>query len=485
MRGPFPSSGAPPRAPATGVVGATRQAEANESMSLQCFGSEQVFVHRDGTVRACCVATEKWYAGGQPSFDGLFDHKVDNNHRIERGDTAACKPDCRSLYEYSGPRSYRPKKVVVWTNTLCPLSCMYCSQAWPNRPGEKPEVQQANNNIENLRALLEKILSQPGAESIQEIELSGGDSALHPEFEEILDMLGEYGTKAVYLSSGVVPERVMPKIREKLAAGDLTISVSPDACSPATWSSVSRKPEASFSRVVDFIDDVVAHAAFQTQLWIKFVVTRQNLHEAGQWVPYWYDRGARCFALSEYRVGQTLDLIPKDSLFDLETARGPSEEELAAACLATGRSFDTLDVDAPSWLNLIGTERFFADETSFYKEPSTAHSVGGVFGVDSRARVLADRLVERGEVLFRDGQPHRAQRLFRRALEVCPPHAHGHNDLAVYLLEHGSRVDAADHLKRALYLGGRDEAIQANVQQFVAAAQSDAAPGPNDHAGVR
>ena len=151
-------------------------------MTRRCFGNEQVYVDRDGTIRACCIANVDWIRPGEQAFDTLFATKRTSNREIARGDTTRCASGCGAHYEFRGAFDDSPRKVVVYTNTLCPMRCGYCSQALPDGRSEKLLVEQPGNDIRNLRAIIEQILRAPGAEVLREIELSGGDSAFHPEF---------------------------------------------------------------------------------------------------------------------------------------------------------------------------------------------------------------------------------------------------------------------------------------------------------------
>ena len=436
-------------------------------MTLQCFGTEQIFVGIDGNVRSCCIADVEWYPPGSSGFRDLYGVKARNNADLRTGNLRLCRPECEALYEVSDPAapSSGPSKIVVWTNTLCPLRCTYCSQAWPHDERGVPLVTLPKNNIENLGSLLRDMLSAPGARTIREIELSGGDSAFHPEFCDILDLLAEFGTKTIYLSSGIVPDAVRSKIREKLSSGELTLSISPDACTAGTWSRVKRRPAEQFEKVREFIDDAAAHAAYDTQLWVKYIATKRNAHEALDWIPYWYGRGARSFCVSAYRPDQaiyrtsvTVEQHP-DELVPLP------EDQLREVCRAVEGSLRSLQVDRSTRLDVIDLERFFGGQRHLEKRVEGV--APGPQGCRS-ATTLAEDFVGRGGRAFLGGRVDAAERLLRNAVEFRPEHAQAHNDLGVVLHAQGDMREAARHIGQALQLEPRNREFLRNAQDLVA-----------------
>ena len=439
-----------------------------ESRGLYCFGQDQVFVGLNGSLTACCIGDRTWYEPGA-SLDDLWSRKEQSNRDIYAGDCSSCKlaGSCDATYERGGVGHFHATKIVVWTNTLCPLQCKYCFQAWPDEDSDVPPVRQAGNYIQDLGQLLDRMLAAPGSECVRNVELSGGDSAFHPEFCDILDMLADRGVQATYLSSGIVPKKVMPKLIEKMERGDLTVSVSPDAATAATWSRVTRRPQREFAKVVEFVRAMADAQTLTDQLWLKFIVLTCNAHEIPAFIEDFYGVGVRSFCFSEYRRAQIQDRTKAMAGDDPDLAV-VGEADLGRATLAAKRAFLELPRDHDIRLDLIGLERFNDDQNCV----QLAGAPGSVETRTANKLALGERLVRRGEEAYRSGRGDSAVRLFRRATEYVR-HPVAFNDMAVVLLERGDTKAAARSIGEALQVAPDDPVVRETAKAVVAAARNE------------
>lgn len=327
----------------------------------KCFATDQIFVSLNGTVSPCCLAHRHFRPKGETLPDNIMQLKERNNQQIAKGDLSMCWNECKESHRTTAPYSVKPSKLVVYTNTLCPLRCTYCSltnlefQHLSRRTGATvPLVAQAENNMEGLESVIDAILSSPGGESIRTVELTGGDSAYHPGFESILDYLASRGVSTIYLSSGVVPKPAMAKILEKVQLGVLEVSISTDAASAGTWSKIKKRPAKEFKRVCEMIKRITEANA--SKMHVKFIVMGENAREAGNLVEFYHRLGVVNFCVSEMREQQALYRV-----------KAPTTEVTIVACRDILNSFNTLELDTTEAIHMmvVGLEKHFQGQRTF------------------------------------------------------------------------------------------------------------------------
>lgn len=329
------------------------------------------------------MAQKPFARAGEPAGDLLRKKKNNNLQIMLRNDASACWSDCSARQEATGMVDpYRIDKVVIDTNTFCPLRCSYCSlayafgdPAWENgncppdlniednkwrfkdpKGAFLPPVAVKGNDLPSLTKTLSTVLSQfPRNEGLW-VELTGGDSAYHPQFPEALDVLAAHGVLISYLSSGAVPGAAREAVLKHVRNGRLYMTVSADAATPATWASIKKRPERTFEHVVSFIRDV-AQAQRGNQMGVKFIIMNENAREAGEFVNFFASQGVRKFVISEYRAQPVHFVTP------------PPEETVAAACAAARAAYSQYPFLKSANLSAIGVERFFDGIAEHYREP--------------------------------------------------------------------------------------------------------------------
>ncbi len=326
----------------------------------KCFASEQIFVAPDGAISSCCMARKHFRAAGAPTLNNLVKLKEENNRQIAVGDQSACWDECQESHSTSVYFDYRPCKLVIYTNTFCPLRCKYCSLTYPRfqqhsrRPNATvPLVAQPENNTTNLKVIVDSILNSEGGEAIKFVELSGGDTAYHPEFEQLLDYVAARGVKTTYLSSGIVPPEKLEKVVEKVREGMLEVSISADAVTAATWSKIKLRPEKQFKQVVEMIHQIAEINA--RHMHVKFIVMDENASESERFLPFYSDLGVTSFCISELREEQALFQVT-----------APDRDVTAKACDGILRSFRSLEFGGcETTMGIVGLEEFFGGQRQF------------------------------------------------------------------------------------------------------------------------
>ena len=438
-----------------------------------CYAFGQLFVNPDGRLGACGVSDVTWYDGHNDDLSDVFGKKRQHQEELASGDLSACKTcgACDALYTRPGYREQVIDRLVIWTNTYCPLACKYCLQAWHSEEDPVPLTKQPKKYIRNFAALLEKILAAPGAENLKHVELLGGDTAFHPEFNEILDLLADHGLLTVYSSSGFVPKKAHEKILERVASGDLHVSVSPDAATAETWGRIARRPAKGFRQVAEFIRSVAEAATTPEQLWIKYILMNPNIEEALEFVATYYEMGVRRFRLSEYRTAQLPQLENVLANHDDVDLLAVPEEIIRWTLDRAHRRFNEFVPDERIVMQLDDLQRFFDGPEIWINEPNMA-----LLDRMPPRRAIARAFLERGEQHFRGGRVAPAERLLMRAKgfsDEFPGTLEADdlgrvlNDLSVVSVERDDYGRAAELIGEALRVAPADEDVRANAAHIV------------------
>lgn len=262
-----------------------------------CKERNKVQLRLDGRVRACCVlAGVHW-----PASDA-FRLKRELNENISKGDFGPCK-GCVYLRETTEKPNDMPVMIDILTNSFCSVRCWYCTYTRVGGMGDTPPefqqdkcgVSQHVNNTEDIPTFI-RDFSRHSNGTLHSISLSGGDSAFHPQFQEIVRTANEVGALLIYLSAGILPPATETFCIEQIRAGRMFLSISPDAMRAETWEKIKLRPAKLWPQLVSFVSR--AAQANPGKVIVKRILMDENYSESAEFIRFWHAQGVRQFALS-------------------------------------------------------------------------------------------------------------------------------------------------------------------------------------------
>lgn len=267
-------------------------------MSWTCEEWNKVQLRGDGQALACCHLPFHHFP-----LATAFDDKVAMNRRIRAGDFGPCA-GCKHLREVDGPGDpVEPVAIDIVTNSFCPLRCRYCYYTIPNGMQDilglnptKVSVAQHGYNATDIPTFIRTFAAQSGSR-LRMVSLSGGDTAYHPQFQEIVNTINEVGCEAVYLTSAVLPREQEDFVRAAVRDNRLTVSWSADAGLAETWAKVKARPLSLYEKAAAFISSLLSNNP-HNRVVLKFIVMESNRTEVPQWLHTWAGRGARRFMIT-------------------------------------------------------------------------------------------------------------------------------------------------------------------------------------------
>jgi flagellar assembly factor FliW/cytochrome c-type biogenesis protein CcmH/NrfG/molybdenum cofactor biosynthesis enzyme MoaA len=289
-----------------------------------CQEMHKVQQRLDGRVRACCMLPDLHWAAGES-----LQNKRELNENLACGNFGPCT-GCAFLHTTGERPNVHPNMIDIFTNSFCSVRCWYCEYTKPgglqDAPAELREdccgVEQRILNTQDIPAFIRKFAADAGG-NLKTISLSGGDSAYHPQFREIVRTAAECGVKVVYLSAGVLPPQIEDFCIKEIQAGRMFLSISPDASKSETWAKIKRRPATFWDRVVSFVSK--AAQANKDGVVVKMILMRENVVEVGDFIRCWHQQGVRRFAVSALFGNADKQLTREEYTKASQTARAAIE----------------------------------------------------------------------------------------------------------------------------------------------------------------
>ena len=290
-----------------------------------CQEISKVQQRLDGRVRACCMLPGLHWAAGE-----ALRNKRELNQKLTCGMFGPCT-GCAFLRTTNERPNVHPNMIDIFTNSFCSVRCWYCEYTRPGGlPDAPPElrddkcgVEQRILNTQDIPTFIREFAADAGG-NLKTISLSGGDSAYHPQFREIVRTAAESGVKVVYLSAGVLPPQTEDFCIEEIRCGRMFLSVSPDASKAETWAGIKARPAVLWNRVASFVSR--SAQANADCVIVKIILLHENLLEVGDFVRFWHQQGVRRFALSALFGHADKQLEREEYGKAIQTARSAIEE---------------------------------------------------------------------------------------------------------------------------------------------------------------
>ncbi len=147
----------------------------------------------------------------------------------------------------------------------CNLHCYYCCR----------NCESKNNHFLDVAVIDRLLLSSKGC-GVKSVDISGGEPLLHPQINEIINIIPKYNYRCTLLTNGVLLSEIDFDIIKKI--GGIQISI--DGGNAVT--NDKTRGQGSFNRIVAGIDCILANGYDSKRLAFKMTITAQNYLEVGQ-----------------------------------------------------------------------------------------------------------------------------------------------------------------------------------------------------------
>lgn len=191
-----------------------------------------------------------------------------------------------------------PESVVVFISDSCLCNCIYCRVD----AGVKkcsPEYMQLS--------LITKIASECNKLGISDVELTGGDPLIHPDFVEILNIFNDNNVSVAFSTKCPIAERKLEKIKN---ANISMLQISLDTIDADMFAKLTGTSVQYFERLYNTIISAI-NLAFCVR--IKSVITKININSLVTMMEILYGKGVKSFVVQQLSCGDRLfsdDLMP-------------------------------------------------------------------------------------------------------------------------------------------------------------------------------
>jgi len=158
-------------------------------------------------------------------------------------------------------------KLILITTYRCDLHCQHCLQGFPREHLDFP--------VE----LLEKLLTEAMPFGARQVNLTGGEAHLHPQFEYIVETIAGYGYTWGLISHGQRTEPYLPSMK-KFRKQFKSVSLSLDGAMPELQDEL-RGQQGAFERVTSSVKTYVDNGF---EVWIKTSLNQKNKMQLEEFV---------------------------------------------------------------------------------------------------------------------------------------------------------------------------------------------------------
>ena len=253
-----------------------------------------IFDH-ENIIRVCCSQCNE--GGGRPvlqgrfygedfNWDNIFEQKRKMREVQRRGEVFEKCKGCILLREDEwDDEDYIDRLLLThWINCNC--MCIYC-------PAVRDENLKMNNRHYNIVPVLKDMCDRGILKKNAYISIAGGESTIYPEFEDMLNLLLDYGCDNILLNSSGI--KYSPAVSKGLSEGKLQLTVSVDAGCRETYEKL--KLVKTYDKVMENLEK---YAASQDErrdnVCSKFIIVpgvNDSEREIEQWIENAADIGVK------------------------------------------------------------------------------------------------------------------------------------------------------------------------------------------------
>jgi len=296
---------------------------------LSCRHIERSLVFYPGKVNACCAnpmtgetPTISPFTGGNLSSAAVREGRAKLIERHKRGDIAPECQSCPRLTEEAWTADkvwtkYLIDEVTIAHFTTCNIRCNYCYTVRNER-----DATALLSKVPRILVTFEQLIAEEQLAPYATIRFSGGEPTLLPEFEALLTLLADYGTKSIVYTNAT---RLSPAILDALNRDRVELILGIDAATPEVYRAIKKMDynEVVWRNVATYCAALPANAT--NKVWAKFIFTRENYKESELFVQraaasgarsVYYDLdGSKSFyddSTQSYELGRSAEKLPQE-----------------------------------------------------------------------------------------------------------------------------------------------------------------------------
>lgn len=206
---------------------------------------------------------------------------------------------------------YGPRRLTVELTNTCNLHCGYCLR-------DEDALYHTRAQFMSLNLLRRVVREAKEVAAITEVNFTGGEPTLHPQFAEAIDTCGAEGTRVSFVSNGWNFEKLWPdllKVRESLSHIAFSIDGT-TAESHDRW-----RGNGSFVRLIRAFSGCHRH---ELPFVVKVGIRRDTLQQLEEIAMFAARLGAS--GLSFAHVMPTSEILARDVALNIEERRRAEEE---------------------------------------------------------------------------------------------------------------------------------------------------------------
>ncbi len=230
------------------------------------------------------------YAGEPIDWQALFDKKRIYREKHRTGDLMPNCVGCVFLEEKDWDEEDYINYLQFNYWIKCNSRCTYCYEVQNRHIFEKITPY---NSVPVVKEMLEKGILKPGGE----VSFGGGEPTIAPEFEDLINLLTEYGFSNMRIhSSGI---KFSPAIENAIKKGLMNVVISVDSGCEKTYKKVKRVN--AYKKVLDnmkkYADACTDGYGLMTSKYIIIPNVNDNRKEIDMWIDSVLKAGGRWLAL--------------------------------------------------------------------------------------------------------------------------------------------------------------------------------------------
>lgn len=200
-------------------------------------------------------------------------------------------------------RSKVPSSLVVFISDVCKCDCVYC------------RVDSGINNRKPQfisKDIIMKIAVECEALGIKDVELTGGDPLMHPDFVDILKVFSKHSVPILFSTKCPIDKT---KLFEMKKSGTETLQVSLDSIENKVFVHLTRTSSQYLKNILETVKQAVL---LKMKVKVKSVITRINIDCLADMIVKLYAMGVSDFIVQQLSYGDrefSIDLMPTEKQY--------------------------------------------------------------------------------------------------------------------------------------------------------------------------
>lgn len=216
------------------------------------------------------------YCGELIDWTKLFSLKREMRNIQRKGDIFHRCKGCISLEKSTWDDDDYIDKLLLTHWIECNCRCIYC-------PAVSDVELKKNNNHYNIVPVLQDMCDKNILKKNALISIAGGESTIYPEFEDLLNLLLDYGCNNIVLNSSGI--KYSPAVSRGLAVGNLLLTISVDSGRKETYEALKlvKKYDLLYENLEKYVN---AQGVGNNQVCSKFIIV-PGYNDSGLEIELW------------------------------------------------------------------------------------------------------------------------------------------------------------------------------------------------------